>query len=153
MWDKLLPPLNELFMITSALCVAAGWLAIRRGRQQVHKALMLTGSALGAAFFVSYVVKTLAVGDTTFGGPARWRLPYQVFLESHATLATVAGILGVITLRRALAGRFSLHRRIAPWTATLWFVAAGTGLAVYLLLYVVYAPGPTTNVLRAILGR
>ena len=144
--------LNEAFMISSALCLAFGWRAIRRREVRRHRRLMIWASWLGAMFFVTYVVKTLLVGDTTFGGPAAWSAPYQVFLQTHATLATVAGVLGVITLRLGLMARFPRHRRVAPWTATLWLVAAGSGLMVFLLLYVIFPPGVTTNVLRAITG-
>lgn len=147
-----LAPLNEAFMIASALSLAAGWWAIRHRRVHLHRKLMVTGAFLGAAFFVSYVLKTLLVGDTTFGGPKPLSVPYQAFLQTHATLATIAGVLGVLTLRLALRRRFGRHRRIAPWTAVLWFVAAGSGLAVYLMLYVIFPPGPTTNIVKAIIG-
>ncbi len=149
---RILPQLNEAFMLASAGCVALGWRAIRTRRVHRHRRLMLTGSVLGALFFVSYVVKTLLVGDTEFGGPLRLKTAYMSFLQVHVTLATLGGVLGVVTLRWALRGRFGRHRRVAPWTAVLWFVAAGTGLTVYLLLYVIFPPGPTTNVLKAVVG-
>lgn len=149
---RILPQINEAFMLASAGCVALGWRAIRTRRIHRHRRLMLTGSVLGALFFVSYVVKTLLVGDTEYGGPVGLKLPYMAFLQVHVTLATVAAVLGVLTLRWALRRRFNRHRRVAPWTAVLWFVAAGSGLVVYLLLYVVFPPGPTTNVLKAVVG-
>lgn len=147
-----LADLNEAFMLISALCVALGWYQIRRGRRAVHRRLMLTGSFFAVAFFVSYVLHTFLVGDTSFGGPMAWRVPYLGFLQVHTVLATAAAVLGIITLRYALTNRFARHRRIAPWTAVSWFVAAGMGLGVFLLLYVIFPPGPTMNIIRAILG-
>ena len=144
--------LSEAFMLTSAAALIAGWIAIRRKRVQTHRTWMLTAVTCGAAFFVSYAVRTVLIGDTAFGGPARWLAPYLTFLQVHVVLATVAGVLGVITLRRALRGRFAQHKRIAPWTAVLWLIAAGSGLVVFLLLYVVFQPGATVNVLRAVGG-
>ncbi|MHB1980883.1 MAG: DUF420 domain-containing protein [Sulfobacillus sp.] len=144
--------LNEAFMISSALCLAFGWRAIRSHQIAVHRRLMIWASWLGGLFFVTYVVKTLLVGDTSFGGPLTWSTFYQVFLQTHATLATVAGVLGIITLRLALTARFGRHRRVAPWTATLWLIAAGSGLMVFLLLYIVFPAGATTNVLQALTG-
>lgn len=144
------PFINELFMIISALLIATGWFYIRRGNRDTHKKLMLTGAGFATAFFISYVLRTLFVGDTTFSGPHGLKGPYTVFLQSHATLATVAAILGIITIRRALLGRFELHRKIGPWTASIWLIAAASGLVVFLLLYVIYAPGPTTNLFRAV---
>ncbi len=144
--------LNEGFMLLSALAVALGWRAIRQGRRDVHRRYMLSGSVLAILFFVTYVLKSFLIGDTSFGGPKSWALPYLVFLQVHTILATVAAILGIMTLRLALTARFGRHRRIAPWTATSWFIAAGMGLGVFLMLYIVFPPGATTNMLRAITG-
>ena len=144
--------LNEAFMLLSALSVALGWRAIRQGRRDVHRRYMLTASTLAVAFFLSYVLKSFWIGDTNFGGPKAWTLPYLVFLQINTILATLADVLGIVTLRYALRARFGQHRRIAPWTATSWFVAAGMGLAVFLMLYIVFPPGATTNMVRAIIG-
>lgn len=138
---------NELLMLTSAGFVAAGWYQIRHHRVHRHRRFMLIGAALGAAFFVSYVSASFIIGDTYFGGPQSVSLPYQVFLQVHVMLATAAAVLGVITLRLAWRARFSRHRRVAPWTAVSWMVAAGTGLVVFLLLFVIYPPGPSTTAL------
>lgn len=144
------PVLNEVFMITSAVLIAIGWVYIRRGQREIHRKLMLTGAGFATAFFISYVLRTLVVGDTTFGGPPSLGLFYTIFLQAHATLATVAAVIGIITIRRALLERFQQHRRIAPWTARIWLIAAGSGLVVFLMLYVIYPPGITTNLFRAV---
>ncbi len=144
--------LNESFMLLSALSVALGWQAIRRGRPGVHRRYMLAASTLAVAFFLSYMLKSLLVGDTNYGGPQAWALPYLVFLQIHTVLATLAAVLGIVTLRYALRGRFPQHRRIAPWTATSWFIAAAMGLGVFLMLYILFPSGATTNMFRAIIG-
>lgn len=138
--------LSEACMITSAIAVATGWWLIRHRRVRAHRRAMLLGTWTGAAFLGLYVLHTALFGDTQFGGPHAWNLPYTTFLQVHSILATVAGVLGVITLRRALRRRFADHKRIAPWTATLWLIAAGSGLAVFLLLYVIFPSGPTAPV-------
>jgi putative membrane protein len=147
-----LPYINEAFIILSAISMAIGWYLIRQRRVEAHKRFMLTGSVLAALFFISYVLKTFVYGDTAFGGPAQYKLPYQIFLQAHSILATVAAVLGVITLVFAFKANFRKHRKIGPWTASTWFVTAATGLAVFLMLYVVFPPGPTTNVFRAWIG-
>lgn len=152
MVGTLLGAINQAFIVASAIVMGFGWYHIRKGNVDVHRRLMLTGSALAVLFFLSYVAKTIFVGDTTFGGPNSWRVGYQVFLQSHSILATVAAVLGIITLVLAFRQRFGRHRKIGPWTVSIWFVTAATGVTVFLLLYVVFPPGPTTNVLRAWLG-
>lgn len=137
--------LNEVFMLSSATMVGFGWYHIKHKHIETHRKFMLTATVFGAAFFVSYLASTFLVGDTYFGGPSKYNFSYQTFLIIHILLATAAAVLGVITLRLALMARFNKHRKVAPWTATFWFVAAGTGLAVFLLLFVVFHPGPTTT--------
>lgn len=144
--------INEAFILSSAIVMAFGWYFIRRRNVEVHRRLMLTGSVLAALFFITYVLKTVVFGDTTFGGPTGWKASYQIFLQSHSILATIAAVLGIITLTLAFKGRFSLHRRWGPWTVSIWFVTAATGFAVFLLLYIVFPQGETTNVFRAWLG-
>ncbi|QQE79945.1 DUF420 domain-containing protein [Alicyclobacillus sp. SO9] len=144
--------INEAFIISSAIVMAFGWRMIRQGKKEVHKRLMLTASVLAALFFITYVLKTVIFGDTMFGGPTSIEPAYQGFLQVHSVLATVIAILGIITLRFAFKGVFHKHRKIALWTVNGWFITAATGLVVFLLLYVVYPPGPTTNVLHAWLG-
>lgn len=141
-------------MIASSICAGFGWRYIRRKEIPIHRRWMLTAAFFGLCFFLSYAVDTLLVGDTSFGGPAQYRAPYQIFLQIHVMLATIAGILGVITIWLAIKRRFSAHRRIAPWTIVLWFISAGTGLVVYLLLFVIFPPGPTVaNLMHILTGR
>ncbi|MCL6592738.1 MAG: DUF420 domain-containing protein [Alicyclobacillus sp.] len=149
---QILPVLNELFILSSALLTGVGWVMIRRRRVEAHRRLMLTSVVLAAAFFISYVLKTILIGDTSFGGTPRWRVPYQVFLQIHSVLATVAAVLGILTLRWAFRQRYAQHRRIGPWTVVTWWITAASGLMVFLLLYVIFPPGPTTNVFHAWLG-
>lgn len=110
------------------------------------------GSILAALFFIGYVTKTVVVGDTTFGGPSALKAPYQVFLQMHSILAVVAAVLGIMTLRLAYKRTFDTHRRIGRWAATVWLVAVGSGLVVFLFLYIIFPPGPTTNIFRAWIG-
>jgi putative membrane protein len=147
-----LPDLNEAFILTSAVLIGAGWWAIRHKHVRWHRRLMFLGSLSASLFFLSYVFKTVVLGDTSFGGP-RGLLPvYTTFLDIHTTLATFIAILGIITWRRALRRRFALHKKIAPWTAGGWMVTAATGLTVFLLLYVIFPSGPTTGNLLKLLG-
>ncbi|WP_338055198.1 DUF420 domain-containing protein [Sulfobacillus harzensis] len=138
---------NELLMLTSAGFVTAGWYQIRHRHVRRHRRFMLTGATLGAAFFVSYVAASFLIGDTYFGGPKAMAIPYQIFLQVHVLLATAAAVLGILTIRYALRAAFRRHKKVAPWTASAWLVAAGTGLVVFLLLFVVYPQGPSTTAL------
>ena len=47
----------------------------------------------------------------------------------------VAALLALVTLTRALKGRFQSHRAIARWTLPIWLYVSVTGVAVYPMLY------------------
>ncbi len=53
-------------------------------------------------------------------------------------LAIVIVPLVIITLTRALRGRFDRHRQIARWTLPLWFYVSVTGVIIYWLLFQLY---------------
>lgn len=147
-----LPYMIEAIILLSALSVAIGWRQIRRKQVKSHKRFMIIGTVLAALFFIGYAVKTIFVGDTTFGGPPPLRLPYQIFLQLHSILAVVAAVLGVMTLRFAYKRTYEKHRPLGRLTATIWLITVASGLAVFMLLYIIYPPGPTTNLLRAWIG-
>ena len=48
--------------------------------------------------------------------------------------------LAIITLTRALRGRFTAHRRIALWTWPIWIYVSVTGVLVYVMVYQIYGP-------------
>ncbi len=145
--------LNELFMIASATLAVIGWYFIRKGNIPVHRRIMLSSATLGAAFFVSYALSTLMIGDTMYGGPQKYSSAYQLFLQVHVVLATVAAVFGVVTIVLALRQMFNRHKKVAPWTVVMWLVSAVTGLVVYLLLFVIFPPGPQLgNLLHIITG-
>ena len=150
--QQTLPYINESFMLLSAISMAFGWWQIRRKRIEAHKRLMILGTVFAGLFFIGYALKTIVVGDTTFGGPSNLKLPYQAFLQVHTVLSTVGAVLGIIMLRLAYKQAFSKHKKIGPWTVSIWFITTASGLAVFLLLYVIFPPGPTSNVFRTWLG-
>ncbi|MGA9813282.1 MAG: DUF420 domain-containing protein [Terriglobales bacterium] len=47
--------------------------------------------------------------------------------------------LVIITLSRALRGRYDKHRRIARWTFPLWLYVSVTGVVIYVMLYHLFA--------------
>ncbi len=143
---------NEACITLSAIVFAIGWVQIRKHHVKSHRRLMLIGSVLVALFFITYVLKTILIGDTAFGGPKHVAVYYYIFLQMHSILASVAAVLGILTLVWALKGNFRRHRRSAPWTVIIWFITAASGLAIFILLYIAYPLGPTTNLFRAWIG-
>ena len=132
--------LNATLNGTSAILLAVGYAAIRTGKREAHKRLMISAFVVSSAFLVSYIAYHYRVGHVAFQGQGVIRPVYFVLLTSHTLLAIVIVPLILITLRRAWLERFDTHRLIARWTLPLWFYVCVTGVIVYLMVYQLYAP-------------
>jgi uncharacterized membrane protein YozB (DUF420 family) len=133
--------LNATLNGTSAVLLAAGYTAIRSGKVQIHKKLMISALIASCAFLVSYVVYHIRIHQVIhFQGQGWIRPVYFSILISHTILAVVIVPLIIITLRRAWLARFDKHRLIARWTLPLWFYVSITGVIVYFMVYQLYAP-------------
>ena len=104
---------------------------IRRRRIAAHKTCMLAAFACSTVFLVSYVIYHLRVGVVYFLGQGWIRPFYFVLLTTHTVLAIAIVPLALITLSRALSGKFDRHRRIARWTLPIWLYVSVTGVIVY----------------------
>ncbi|TYP70510.1 putative membrane protein [Paenibacillus methanolicus] len=157
-WDAqvsiytLFPTISTTFIVISAVLVAIGWnLAIKR-KLDAHKKVMIAGAVFATLFFIVYSSRTIFVGNTVWGGPDSLEPYYRVFLIFHIVLATVAAVFGISTLVLGFKERFAKHRKIGRVTSIMWFFTAITGVAVYVLLYVMYPGGHTKPMLDAIFG-
>ncbi|MBV9326636.1 MAG: DUF420 domain-containing protein, partial [Chloroflexi bacterium] len=101
-----------------------------------HRRSMLTASVFAALFLIVYVTRYLVLGSRVYPGEGVSRTVYLIILVSHTTIAIAVAPLAFVTLRRAFAGRFGLHRKIARITLPLWVYTAISGWVVYMLLYV-----------------
>ncbi len=97
-------------------------------------------------------VRTIFIGNTAFGGPASIKKYYTIFLFFHINLATIGGILGLVQIITAFKDKYNVHRKFGPFASVIWFCTAITGVAVYLLLYVLYPGGETTSLIKATFG-
>jgi len=135
------PALNATLNGASAILLAAGYVAIRGGRRELHKKLMLTAFFVSCAFLVSYLIYHYRIHQVIhFQGQGWIRPVYFTILISHTILAVLIVPLIIISLRRALLERYDKHRLIARWTLPLWFYVSVTGVIVYFMVYQFYAP-------------
>lgn len=148
----ILPFISTVFIVISAVLMAIGWRLIKLKKRKAHQRVMTAAAISALAFFIIYMSRTVFLGNTSFGGPDELKLFYTIFLIFHIFLATIGGILLIVTITRAYKGNFAKHKKIAPKTAVIWFFSAATGVIVYLLLYVIYPNGETTSLIKAILG-
>ncbi|GAA3410008.1 DUF420 domain-containing protein [Paenibacillus hodogayensis] len=146
----ILPAFSTSFIIISAILVALGWRQIAKRNIAKHQKLMTWAAAFAPLFFTVYMSRTIFVGNTEFGGPHNIKNIYLIFLLFHITLATVGGVMGIVTLVWGFKNQLAKHRKIGPITSNVWFATAITGATVYILLYWVYPGGETKPLWDAI---
>ena len=130
-----LPTLNAALNATSAILLFAGYVLIRRGRQEAHRRAMLAAVTCSALFLVSYLAYHAQVGSVRFQGQGWIRTVYFTILLTHTVLAAAIVPLVLVTLVRGLQQRFDKHRRIARVTFPLWAYVSVTGVVIYVMLY------------------
>ncbi len=130
-----LPALNATLNAISFLFLLAGYVCIRRGQWQRHRACMIGALIVSALFLTSYVIYHLNVGSVPFRGTGWIRTVYFAVLIPHVILAAGIVPLVLITVSRAWSRRFDRHRAIARWTLPLWMYVSITGVIVYVMLY------------------
>ena len=130
-----LPAVNASLNTISTVLLITGWVFIRRGERQKHKACMIAALVTSALFLTSYVIYHAQVGSVPFKGTGWIRTLYFVVLIPHVILAAAIVPPILITVSRALSAKYDKHRRIARWTLPLWLYVSVTGVIVYLMLY------------------
>jgi len=131
----LLPALNAVLNTAAAALLTWGWTLIRRGHREKHRRVMLAAFATSVLFLTSYLVYHAQAGSVRFQKTGPIRAVYLTILLTHTVLAAAVAPLALVTLTRALKGRFESHRAIARWTLPIWLYVSVTGVVVYLMLY------------------
>ena len=127
--------MNATLNGTSAVLLTYGYALIRRKRIAQHRRVMITAFCVSIAFLVSYLIYHAQVGSVAYPHSGSMRIVYLTILFTHTVLAAAVPVLAIITLRRALKGKFDRHRAIARWTLPIWLYVSVTGVVVYLMLY------------------
>jgi len=129
-----MPAVNAALNATSATLLLLGFAAIRTGRREVHKRLMVSAFAASAVFLVGYVLYHYAHGDTQYQGVGTIRIAYFTILITHVLLSIVMLPMILTTFYLATRERFAAHKRLARWTLPIWLYVSITGVVIYLML-------------------
>ena len=132
---SVLPTVNATLNALSGAFLLIGYVLIRRRQITAHRNAMLGAFASSTLFLISYLVYHAEVGSRPFAGQGAIRYVYFAILISHVILAAVILPMAIMTLSRALRGRYEAHKRIAKWTFPTWMYVSVTGVIVYVMLY------------------
>lgn len=137
-WYRILPTVNASLNALSAVLLSIGYVAIRNGKREVHRRLMLSACGTSVLFLVSYLTYHALAGSTRFTGEGWVRPVYFAILLSHTVLAVVIVPLVLLSVYNGLRNRIEFHRRISRWTLPIWLYVSVTGVLVYLFLYQIF---------------
>jgi putative membrane protein len=130
----MLPAVNAVLNSISTLCLAAGYIAIRKLKIRLHMSLMVSAFATSTLFLVTYIVYHGVHGDTSFTGTGIIRPVYFAILISHIVLSCIMLPMILTTFYFALTKRFVTHKKIARFTLPIWMYVSITGVVIYFLL-------------------
>ncbi len=133
-----IPTLNAALNATATVLIVAGFVLIKQGKRDAHRAAMLSAGVVSAIFLVGYVAHKILVKGvhTPFGGEnSALRAIYYTMLLTHIVLAIAIAWLVPKTFAIALKGDFERHKRWAKITFPIWLYVSVTGVLVYFFLY------------------
>jgi protein SCO1/2/putative membrane protein len=143
------PAINAGLNAVAGVLLLLGYIAIRQKYTKFHIACMLSALVVSAVFLASYLYYHIAVrggvstrfSDQAPGAPVWMAYTYYAILFSHIILAALVVPMALITAWKGLRNQLDRHVRLARWTFPIWLYVSVTGVAVYWMLYRLYAEG------------
>ena len=83
---SILPSVNAILNATAALFLVLGYVLIRQGKRDAHRAAMLAALACSVLFLVSYLYYHYHAGSTRFPVTGTVRTVYLSILLTHTVL-------------------------------------------------------------------
>lgn len=139
-----IPPINAGLNALATVLITAGFICIKTGRKNAHRACMFSAGIVSAVFLVGYLLHKVlkfiyaSPGEalhTKFGGEGLINIVYKTMLTSHILLAISIAYLVPKTFSLAFKGDFERHKRWARVVFPIWYYVSVTGVLVYFFLY------------------
>lgn len=134
-----LPTLNAILNSIAACFLFSGYVAIKKGKKELHRNLMVSALVMSTFFLTSYLIYHANVPSKKFPDLGIIKTIYLLILIPHVILA--AGMVPMIlkTFWHAYKGQWDKHKKIAKLTFPIWMYVSITGVIVYLMLYKIFA--------------
>jgi uncharacterized membrane protein YozB (DUF420 family) len=132
---RILATVDATLNALAFVLICAGLWAIKAGKVELHKRLMLSAVAVSAVFLVCYLTYHLNAEPVRYTGSGWVRTVYFTLLISHVVLAAVQVPLILRTVWLGLHDRRAQHRRWAVVTTPIWLYVSLTGVVIYFMLY------------------
>jgi putative membrane protein len=129
-----LPAVNAGLNALAASFLVAGYVAIKRKAQRVHKYCMVSAFVASSLFLVCYVVYHYVHGDTRFQGTGAVRVVYLTVLSSHVLLSMSVVPLALTSFYFAFRRAFGKHKKLTRWALPIWLYVSVTGVLIFFML-------------------
>ncbi|MBX3207443.1 MAG: DUF420 domain-containing protein [Labilithrix sp.] len=126
---------NALLNATSGVLLFMGRRAIKTGKRETHRRLMIATVTTSAIFLVCYLSRVALSGTHADPHTGALHWIYYAILGTHMILAMSVPVFALGLLWLASKERFAKHRRIARWGFPIWMYVSVTGVLVYVILY------------------
>ena len=134
-----LPTLNASLNTFAGILLLSGYIAIKKGKKELHRNLMIAALAVSAAFLTSYLIYHYHVPSKKFPDLGFIKTIYFLILFPHIILAVVMVPMILKTFWHAYKQEWEKHKKIARITFPIWMYVSVTGVIVYFMLYHWYA--------------
>lgn len=129
-----LPAVNATLNATATCLLVGGFVAIRRGRRDVHRNFMIGALTVSALFLVSYLTYHWQHGDTKYPADAPLRGLYFVVLITHVLLSAILPFFVIAVVYLAARRRFDKHKKVARIAFPIWLYVSVTGVMIFFML-------------------
>lgn len=130
-----LPAVNATLNGIATILLATGYVAIRQGKRDLHRNLMITALIFSALFLGCYLFYHYHVGSVKFPELGWIKTIYLCILFPHIVLAVVMVPMILKTFWHAFRQDWDSHKKIARITFPIWMYVSLTGVIIYLMLY------------------
>ncbi len=140
-WLAMLPTINAGLNTLSTLLLLTGYSAIRSGRRDLHRNLMIVAFCVSVVFLACYLTyheglfRYTGQRGRAFTGPPTAKMIYFAILWPHIILAVFVPILAIRVFLHAFKQRWPEHRKLAKITFPIWLFVSITGVIIYAMLY------------------
>lgn len=134
-----LPHFQASLNAISLILITLAFIAIKTGKTELHKKLMISALAVSSVFLVSYLYYHAHIGHVPFAGQGGVRTLYFTILFTHIAFAAVALVMIIMTVWRALIKKeYGRHKAIARFTFPVWAFVCASGIVVYVMAFHIY---------------
>lgn len=132
---RFMPAVNAGLNAVATVLLVAGFVAVRRRRFDLHRAIMVGAFFTSSLFLVGYLAYHWVHGDTRYPGTGPARVVYLIILATHVLASMGVVPLALSALYFAWRRRFASHRRVTRVLLPMWLYVSVTGVVIYFMLH------------------